>query len=83
MQFAFQRGGALVTAGLASLFTNAVPIAAGIVLFHDTVPGGALGLLRFASFVAVIAGAVTLARPEPTHEETTTSGIQAADERVR
>ena len=67
MQFAFQRGGALVTAGLASLFTNALPIAAGIVLFDDAVPGGALGFLRVASFAAVIAGAVSLARPEPTH----------------
>lgn len=67
MQFAFQRGGALVTAGLASLFTNALPILAGIALYHDRVPGGMLGVLRIASFVGVIGGAVALARPEPTH----------------
>ncbi len=64
LQLGFQRGGALATAGLASLFTNAIPIAAGIALFHNAVPSGALGALRIASFIAVIAGAALLARPE-------------------
>jgi len=73
MQFAFQRGGALVTAGLASLFTNALPIVAGIVVYHDPVPGGLLGAVRIASFVSVIGGAVALARPEPTHAVASTS----------
>ena len=43
LQLAFQRGGSLTTAGTASLFTNALPIAAGLALFHERLPGGALG----------------------------------------
>jgi hypothetical protein len=36
----FRRGGALVTAGLATLLTNAIPIAAGMTIFHEPLPGG-------------------------------------------
>jgi len=43
LQLGFQRGGALATAGVSTLFTNALPIAAGTVLFHEGLPGGALG----------------------------------------
>lgn len=64
LQLGFQRGGALATAGVATLFTNALPIAAGTVLFHEGVPGGALGALRVAAFSGVVAGAALLARPE-------------------
>jgi hypothetical protein len=38
LQLGFQRGGALATAGVATLFTNAVPIAAGMALFHEPLP---------------------------------------------
>ncbi len=65
LQLGFQRGGALATAGVATLFTNAVPIAAGMALFHEPLPSGALGVLRIASFVAVVAGATLLTRPDP------------------
>jgi hypothetical protein len=64
LQLGFQRGGALATAGVATLFTNALPIAAGTVLFHEGLPGGALGALRVAAFAGVVAGAALLARPE-------------------
>jgi hypothetical protein len=63
LQLGFQRGGALTTAGVATLFTNAVPIAAGMVLYGDGVPSGALGVARLLSFAAVVAGAVLLTRP--------------------
>ena len=46
LQLAFQRGGALVTAGLNTLATNALPIVAGLALFHERVPGGAAGAAR-------------------------------------
>ena len=46
LQFGFQRGGALATAGTSTLLTNALPIAGGIALFHERVPGGGLGALR-------------------------------------
>jgi drug/metabolite transporter (DMT)-like permease len=61
LQAAFQRGGALTTAGLSTLLTNALPIAAGMVLFHEPLPSGLVGAARAAAFAAVIAGAVLLA----------------------
>ncbi len=60
LQAAFQRGGALTTAGLSTLLTNALPIVAGMVLFHEPFPSGWTGAVRIAAFVAVIAGAVLL-----------------------
>jgi len=65
LQVGFQRGSALATAGVATLFTNAVPIAAGMILFHETMPAGALGALRILAFATVVAGAVLLTRPAP------------------
>jgi hypothetical protein len=62
LQLGFQRGGALTTAGVATLFTNAVPIAAGMALFADGLPSGALGVARVLSFAAVVAGAALLTR---------------------
>ena len=54
---------ALAVAGLATLLTNAVPIAAGTIVLHEHGPGGTLGVLRILAFTAVTAGAVLLARP--------------------
>ena len=62
LQFGFQRGGALATAGTSTLLTNALPIAGGIALFHERVPGGGLGALRVAAFALVVVGAAVLAR---------------------
>jgi hypothetical protein len=64
LQVGYQAGGALTVAGLATLLTNAVPIAAGTVVLDEPVPGGALGGLRILAFGAVTIGAVLLARPE-------------------
>ena len=63
LQFGFQRGGALPTAGTATLLTNALPILAGITLFHEHVPGGALGAVRVVAFACVVAGAALLSAP--------------------
>jgi hypothetical protein len=65
LQMGFQRGGALVTAGLATLLTNAIPIVAAMTIFHEPLPGGAFGALRVLSFAAVVASAVFLARQDP------------------
>jgi hypothetical protein len=62
IQVGFQEAGALETAGTASLLTNAVPIAAGIVLFHEQLPGGVLGGVRVAGFVLVVLAAGMLSR---------------------
>jgi hypothetical protein len=62
LQAAFQRAKALVAAGLATLLTNAIPIAAGMTIFEEPLPSGMLGVLRVLAFTLVIAGAVCLAR---------------------
>jgi hypothetical protein len=64
LQFGFQRGGALATAGTATLLTNAVPIAAGVFLFNEHLPGGMLGAVRAVGFGLVVVAAAVLARPE-------------------
>jgi hypothetical protein len=64
LQVGYQAGGALTVAGLATLLTNAVPIAAATIVFQEPVPSGALGGVRVLAFVAVTVGAVLLAKPE-------------------
>jgi hypothetical protein len=62
LQMGFQRGSALVTAGLATLLTNAIPITAGMTIFHEPIPDGAFGVLRVLAFATVVASAGFLAR---------------------
>src|SRR5207245_4609525 len=63
LQLGFQRGGALATAGMATLWTNSLPIAAGMFVFGDPLPGGALGAARVAASAALVVGAPLLSRP--------------------
>jgi hypothetical protein len=60
LQAGFQRGGALTIAGLATLLTNALPIAAGMLVFHEPFPSGWVGVVRIIAFAAVIGGAFLL-----------------------
>jgi hypothetical protein len=69
LQLGYQRGGALTVAGLATLLTNALPIAAGTVVLHEPVPYGALGAVRILAFAAVTTSAILLAAPEPAPPE--------------
>lgn len=62
MQLAFQRGNRLSTAGPAVLWTNALPILAGTLIFGESLPGGWRGVARVAAFAIVLAGAVALSR---------------------
>jgi hypothetical protein len=64
LQVGYQRGGALTVAGLATLLSTALPIAAGTIVLHEPVPSGVLGGLRLLAFVAVTAGAILLAAPD-------------------
>ena len=64
LQLGYQQAGALTVAGLATLLTNALPIAAGSVVLGEPVPTGVFGGLRILAFVAVTLGAILLARPE-------------------
>jgi drug/metabolite transporter (DMT)-like permease len=63
LQIGYQKGATLTVAGVATLFTNAVPIAAGTVVLHEAVPTGLLGFVRVLAFAAVTIGAILLARP--------------------
>ena len=63
LQLGYQAGGALTVAGLATLLTNALPIAAGTIVLAEPVPSGAFGGVRVLAFAAVTAGAFLLARP--------------------
>jgi hypothetical protein len=63
LQAAFQRGSALTAAGIATLVTNAVPIAAGFVLFAESLPPGVRGALQIAAFASIVASAGLLGRP--------------------
>jgi drug/metabolite transporter (DMT)-like permease len=64
LQLGYQRGAALTVAGLATLLTNAMPIAAGTIVLREPVPSGILGVLRIFAFAAVTAGAILLASPD-------------------
>jgi hypothetical protein len=61
LQLAFQRGTALATAGVSTLLTNILPILAGVTIFAEHLPAGAVGVARGLGFAAVVAGATALA----------------------
>jgi drug/metabolite transporter (DMT)-like permease len=60
LQAAFQRTNALTAAGLATLAANAVPIAAGFVLFGERLPHGSKGALQISAFASLVVSAVLL-----------------------
>ena len=68
LQLGYQRGSALTVAGLATLLTNALPIAAGTIVLQEPVPSGAFGVLRVLAFGAVTVGAFLLVRPRQNKE---------------
>jgi drug/metabolite transporter (DMT)-like permease len=65
LQWAYQRGDALTAAGTATMVTNAVPIAAGFVLFGETLPHGTRAVLQVAAFSCLVASAVALGHQQP------------------
>jgi tellurite resistance protein TehA-like permease len=60
LQSAYQQGDALTAAGTATMVTNAVPIVAGFVLFHETLPHGTRAALQIAAFASLVVSAVAL-----------------------
>ena len=62
LQLGFQRGSPLATAGTSTLLTNALPILAGIVIFGEHLPSGAVGVLRVGAFACVVVAAALLTR---------------------
>ncbi len=77
LQLGYQRGGALTVAGLATLLTNALPIAAGTIVLNEPVPSGVLGGLRLLAYGAVTAGAILLAAPDQKGPEQTPGPVVA------
>jgi hypothetical protein len=70
-QFGLQRGGALASAGLATLLLNVLPIVGGMTVFGEGLPAGLLGAVRLLAFAAVVVGAAALAMPERARETAT------------
>ena len=64
LQWAYQRGDALTAAGMATMVTNAVPIAAGFVLFGETLPHGTRAVLQITAFGCLVVSAVALGRQQ-------------------
>jgi hypothetical protein len=62
LQGAFQHGAALTAAGLATLATNAVPIAAGFAVFGESLLGGTKSGLQIAAFASILVSATFLSR---------------------
>jgi hypothetical protein len=60
LQSAYQHGDALTAAGTATMVTNAVPIVAGFVLFHEKLPHGGRAALQIAAFACLVVSAVAL-----------------------
>ena len=68
LQSGFQGGDPLVTAGTASLVTNALPIAAGIALFRQPLPQGPLLWIQLLAYALVVmSGALLVRGPAPGH----------------
>ena len=65
LQWAYQRGDALTAAGTATMVTNAVPIAAGFVLFGEALPHGIRAVAQVAAFACLVASAVALGHQQP------------------
>ena len=73
LQAGFQHSNALTAAGLATLATNAVPIAAGFVVFGEKLPSGTSGTLQLAAFASLVVSASFLTRKAPTSSGTRAS----------
>lgn len=70
LQTAFQHGSALTAAGIATLVTNAVPIAAGFVLFEESLPPGPRAVLQIVAFACIVASGALLASSAATQSGT-------------
>jgi len=62
VQLSLQRGMALATAGVSTLLTNLLPVAAGVTIFGGHLPGGGPGVLRGLGFAAAVLGGALLGR---------------------
>ena len=82
LQSAYQRGDALTAAGTATLVTNAIPIAAGFVLFGEVLPSGARTGFQLAAFTCLVLSAVALGHRQ-TPQGQAASGQRGRGQQVR
>jgi len=89
VQMSFQRGAALATAGVTTLLTNLLPIAAGLAVFGEQVPGGGAGVLRWLGFAGAVIGATLLTgrerggdEPVPDQRGSASADQPAGDQRA-
>jgi len=80
LQWAYQRGDALTAAGTATMVTNAVPIAAGFVLFGENLPHGGRAVLQIAAFACLVAGAVLLGHQQAPQADSPPPRAESAGE---
>ena len=73
LQSAYQRGDALTAAGMATMVTNAVPIAAGFALFGERLPLGIRAVAQIAAFTCLVVSAVALGRRQTVRAESPVS----------
>jgi len=76
VQLSFQRGAAMATAGVTTLLTNVLPIAAGLAVFGEVMPGGSAGILRWLGFAGAVIGATLLTGRENGHDEPVRVGAE-------
>ena len=75
LQVGYQAGDAITVAGLATLLTNALPIAAGTILLEEPVPSGVFGGLRALAFAAVTTSAFLSRTERKVSKRRGTSGV--------
>jgi len=78
VQMSFQRGAALTTAGVTTLLTNLLPIAAGLAVFGERMPGGSAGVLRWLGFAGAVIGATLLTGRDRGADEVSGDGATPA-----
>lgn len=77
LQSAYQHGDALTAAGTATMVTNVVPIAAGFLLFGETLPHGWRAVLQIAAFASLVASAAALGQRQDVGASPDTADDQA------
>ncbi len=81
LQWAYQRGDALTAAGMATMATNAVPIAAGFVLFGEALPRGMQAVLQIAAFGCLVGSAVALGHQQAPRADQSTPRADCTGEK--
>lgn len=83
LQSAYQEGDALTAAGTATMVTNVIPILAGFVAFHETLPSGLRAVSQVAAFATLVLSAVLLGHRQAPPQQAGHAGSAASPARLR